>query len=410
MTLEFWSTPRRVPFLTRRASRWSRPQASHRRRCPLVLDVLEDRTVPSGFAVPTNHFLTPPNLGPAATTPANPSVSDPTSSSTPAARLSITVSNNTGFSITISIFQTVQTPITTPTTPTVSTPTTPTVSVNFTVDSSVVNFLLSVNVPGQTANTSSSSSSSSASSSSTNLTNPASVTTTTRPSVVIESVPTFFAEALAQTINQAQVVVGNAAQQALRATVTASPLQTGPTPSTIGSPGRGGFGQEEVLPVAIPDSPLNSFDMGIDDALRGEDLSRANDILGGGALDQLFREWPLAVQAQPQAESSPVEVQTPAVQPPIRDEVQPAVVPQPAQQLFDDGPLTQSSATTETSADPGAALRGGSTPLRVEQSQNSDAAGSAISSEQLSAGLAVLALAYPVGRERRAKQQRRPSL
>src|SRR5262249_47592234 len=150
--------------------------------------------------------------------------------------------------------------------------------------------------------------------------------------VVIESVPTFFAEALAQIINQAQVVVGNSAQQAVRATVTTSPLQTGTTsPLTIGSPGRGGVGEEEGLPLAIPNSPLNSFDMGIDDALRGDDLSRAGDILGGVALDQLFREWPLAVQAQPQAENSSVEVQTPADQsPPIRDEAQPAVVPAPA--------------------------------------------------------------------------------
>jgi len=196
------------------------------------------------------------------------------------------------------------------------------------------------------------------------------------------------------------VVIGNNAQQAVGATVSASPLQASTTSPSIGSPSRGGFGEEEVLPLTIPNSPLNSFDMGIDDALRGEDL---------GALDQLFREWPLAVQAQPQAENSAVEDQAPAAQPPVSDEGQPAVAPQPAQQLFDDGPLTQSSATTE---DPGAALRGGSTPLMVEQGQNSaaDAAGSAISNEQLSLGLAVLALAYPVGRERRAKQQRRPSL
>jgi hypothetical protein len=187
------------------------------------------------------------------------------------------------------------------------------------------------------------------------------------------------------------------------------------SPSTIGSPGRGGFGQEESPPPASLEFPLDSFDLGIDDALAGARLSRLGEAVGLSVLDQLFREWPPTAgkqerDAQPQSENSGREEAAAAVEvsSESRGGEESVVVEQPEQPLFDDGPLMDSATTPDSTDSPGAALRGGSKPLMVDRTENG--ASTVTSNEKLLAGLAVIALDYPLGREFRAKQRRRPSL
>jgi len=201
---------------------------------------------------------------------------------------------------------------------------------------------------------------------------------------------------------QQQLLTSQSLSTTQQVSVPQSPL--------LSLPSGGGFGQDDLLPLPVR-VPLTNFDLGVDDGLRGKDAAPAPDGMGASILDQLFREWPATAvhQSDAQSQSSDRDA-TPAALAETHSQTstgaQTGVVPAPEQHLF------KFAVTGEESDSPGSALNNDGQTLAAERVEGgaSAAALNAEGNERVSASLALLALACPVGRELRAKQQRRPGL
>lgn len=423
MAFPFRSFRRHGFASTRNASR-VRPRSR-----PLVLEALEDRSLPSGLAASVLEVPVIPNANSAAVAKVA-QVSQGQGNGVAALfRASFSggtllIVSNGSFSVNVTQ---------TSTTGNASTPTV-TVTPTFT-DPSLLSALVSARTTGQnTSNPSLQDSSQQFNSPGSNSTTTASSSTNqdtqntanrSNPTTPVKQpVANFVADFRFFIVNRNQPSIADENQTGPR---PVSPLPTiqpvsVPTPSTFALPSRGGFGQEDYQPLAIPDSPFTSFDIGVDEALRGQRSAPDVDGTGLSVLDQLFREWLPAVpspkndthsvfeknvsdesQAAPRADEPPA---------PADNDVKLLVVPPAEENLSTQWPLTETSATDGAGDNQGSALAGANGLLVAERPENSTppAAASTDGNDLAVASLALLALAYPVGKEFRAKQQRRPRL
>lgn len=438
MRLKDWSAPRKVFALMQRGPGVRRPKRmSHPRRRSLVLETLEDRSLPSGLTSSILEIPIHANVNSAAFTKtefAPPSHGNSVAifSRGNANGVSLVILTNFSFNFGGTTTQASNGNSNTSSTTTSTTGSTTASSSDASVLSTINNaHSMNQNSSNQSLqdnnNQSSTASNSSSSTSPANSTNQNTLNTTVRVSATLQfnqSIVSLSPDFLFLLANRNQQANPSDTQSVVRpaTSVLAAQQITVTSPSFLSSSSRGGFGQEEYQPLPILDSPLNSFDTGVDDALRGREFIPGLDGAGVSVLDRLFREWsPTPAHSknntQPQSENSTSEeaqTASPAGEPKVQDHEQSnlIVVPATEDNLSSQWPLMKTSSTADEDNNPGSALAGANGLLVAQRPENAApaAAPSAEGNEELFAGLALLVLAYPVGKELRAKQDRRSSL